>query len=189
MIKTFNRYATRLAYETMKKYVIVLLGIIGCVSCNDSSQSRRYMPNQGYTEESADYADDSENSQQVQCPMCGGTGVFELMPGDVMAPKQTCTGCGGNGIVTAETAQQIIEAKRQVDAMMGGRGSSYGGGGGKSVSDLQYELKKAYETLEGMEYDRDMCTSMTLRPRYDRMIIEQKQRIAELERQLSEASY
>lgn len=180
--------ATRIAYETMKKYIIVLLGIIGCVSCNDSSQSRRYMPSQGYTEESADYVDESESSQQVQCPMCGGTGVFELMPGDVMAPKQTCTGCGGNGIVTAETAQQIMEMKGQVDAMMG-VGSSSNGGGGKSVSDIQYELKKAYETLEGMEYDREMCTSVTLRPQYDRMIIEQKQRIAELERQLSEASY
>ena len=180
--------ATRIAYETMKKYIIVLLGIIGCVSCNNSSQSRRYMPSQGYTEESADYVDESESSQQVQCPMCGGTGVFELMPGDVMAPKQTCTGCGGNGIVTAETAQQIMEMKGQVDAMMGG-GSSSNGGGGKSVSDIQYELKKAYETLEGMEYDRDMCTSVTLRPQYDRMISEQKQRIAELERQLSVASY
>ena len=175
--------ATRIAYETMKKYIIVLLGIIGCVSCNDSSQSRRYMPSQGYTEESADYVDESESSQQVQCPMCGGTGVFDFMPGDVMAPKQTCTGCGGNGIVTAETAQQIMEAKRQADVMMGG------GGEEKSVSELQYELKKAYESLEGMVYDRDMCTSVTLRPQYDRMIIEQKQRIAELERQLSEASY
>ena len=146
------------------------------------------MPSQGYTEESADYIDESERAQQVQCPMCGGTGVFDFMPGDVMAPKQTCTGCGGNGIVTAETAQQIMEMKGQVDAMMGG-GSSSNGGGGKSVSDIQYELKKAYETLEGMEYDREMCTSVTLRPQYDRMIIEQKQRIAELERQLSEASY
>ena len=180
--------ATRIAYETMKKYIIVLLGIIGCVSCNDSSQSHRYMPSQGYTEESADYAEESENSRQVQCPMCGGTGVFKLVRADVGAPKQTCTGCSGNGIVTAETAQQIMEMKGQVDAMMGG-GSSSNGGGGKSVSDIQYELKKAYETLEGMEYDREMCTSVTLRPQYDRMIIEQKQRIAELERQLSEASY
>lgn len=147
------------------------------------------MPNQGYTEESADYVDESESSQQVQCPMCGGTGVFDYMPGDVMAPKQTCTGCGGNGTVTAETAQQIMQAKRQADAMMGGNGSSYGSGGGKSISDIQYELNKAYETLEGMEYDREMCSSVTLRPQYDRMIIEQKQRIAELERQLSEASY
>lgn len=141
------------------------------------------MPSQGYKEESADYADDSESLQQVLCPMCGGTGVFDFMSGDVMAPKQTCTGCGGNGIVTAETAQQIMEAKRQADVMMGG------GGEEKSVSELQYELKKAYESLEGMVYDRDMCTSVTLRPQYDYMIIEQKQRIAELERQLSEASY
>lgn len=173
----------------MKKYIILMLGVIGCVSCNDSSQSRHYMPNQGYTEESTGYDNDSENSQQVQCPMCGGTGVFDYMPGDVMAPKQTCTGCGGNGTVTVETAQQIMEAKRQADAMMGGNGSSYGSGGGKNISDIQYELNKAYETLKGMEYDREMCSSVTLRPQYDRMIIEQKQRIAELERQLSEASY
>ena len=147
------------------------------------------MPNQGYTEESTGYDNDSENSQQVQCPTCGGTGAFDYMPGDVMAPKQTCTGCGGNGTVTAETAQQIMQAKRQADAMMGGNGSSYGSSGGKSISDIQYELNKAYETLEGMEYDREMCSSVTLRPQYDRMIIEQNQRIAELERQLSEASY
>ena len=147
------------------------------------------MPSQGYKEESADYADHSESSQQVLCPMCGGTGVFEFMPGDVMAPKQICSGCGGNGIVTAETAQQIMETKRQADAMIGGGGSPYGGVEEKSVSELQYELKEAYESLEGMVYDRDMCTSVTLRPQYDHMIIEQKQRIAELERQLSEASY
>ena len=173
----------------MKKYIIVFIGVLACISCNNSTPSNRYMPEQNEGQESTVYEDDQESGQQVQCPMCGGTGVFDFMPGDVMAPKQTCTGCGGNGIVTAETAQQIMEAKRQVDAMMGGGGSSYGGGGGKSVSDLQYELKKAYETLEGMVYDRDMCTSVTLRPQYDRMIIEQKQRIAELERQLSEASY
>ena len=82
-----------------------------------------------------------------------------------------------------------MEAKRQADAMMGGNGSSYGSGGGKNISDIQYELNKAYETLKGMEYDREMCSSVTLRPQYDRMIIEQKQRIAELERHLSEASY
>lgn len=181
--------ATLIAYCDMKKYIIVVLGILACVSCNNSTPNNRYMPNQNDEQESTDYDSNQESARQVQCPMCGGTGVFELMPGDVMAPKQTCTGCGGNGIVTAETAQQIMEAKRQVDDMMGGGGPSYGGGGGKSVSDLQYELKKAYETLEGMEYDREMCTSVTLRPQYDRMIIEQKQRIAELEQQIREASY
>lgn len=41
---------------------------------------------------------------QMQCPMCGGTGFFDFMPDDVIAPKQTCSGCGGNGIVTTETA-------------------------------------------------------------------------------------
>ena len=49
--------------------------------------------------------------------------------------------------------------------------------------------EKYVVTWEGMEYDREMCTSVTLRPQYDRMISEQKQRITELERQLSEASY
>lgn len=167
----------------MKKYIIVFIGVLACISCNNSTPSNRYMPEQNEGQESTVYEDDQESGQQVQCPMCGGTGVFDFMLGDVMAPKQTCTGCGGNGIVTAETAQQIMEAKRQADVMMGG------GGEEKSVSELQYELKKAYESLEGMVYDRDMCTSVTLRPQYDHMIIEQKLRIAELERQLSEASY
>ena len=175
--------ATLIAYYNMKKYIIVFIGVLACISCNNSTPSNRYMPEQNEGQESTVYEDDQESGQQVQCPMCGGTGVFDFMPGDVMAPKQTCTGCGGNGIVTAETAQQIMEAKRQADVMMGG------GGEEKSVSELQYELKKAYESLEGMVYDRDMCTSVTLRPQYDHMIIEQKLRIAELERQLSEASY
>ena len=63
--------ATRIAYETMKKYIIVLLGIIGCVSCNDSSQSRRYMPSQGYTEESADYVDDLKYATIIQYTIKG----------------------------------------------------------------------------------------------------------------------
>ena len=91
--------ATRIAYYNMKNYIIVVIGVLGCISCNNSTPSNSYMPSQGYKEESADYADDSESLQQVLCPMCGGTGVFDFMSGDVMAPKQTCTGCGGNGIV------------------------------------------------------------------------------------------
>lgn len=181
--------ATRIAYYDMKKFIFVVLGILACISCNNSSPSNRYLPEQNNGEESTDYEDTPESSQQVQCPLCGGTGVFEYMPGDVMAPKQTCPGCGGRKVVSAETAQQIIEAKNQADAFMGGNESSYGNGGGKSISDLQYELNKAYEILEGMENDRDMCSSVTLRPQYDRMIIEQKQRIANLEQQLRDASY
>lgn len=40
-----------------------------------------------------------------------------------------------------------------------------------------------------MEYNRDMCSSMTLRAQYDRMIAEQKQRIEELRTQYYKASY
>ena len=68
--------ATRIAYYNMKNYIIVVIGVLGCISCNNSTPSNSYMPSQGYKEESADYADDSESLQQVLCPMCGGTGVF-----------------------------------------------------------------------------------------------------------------
>ncbi|MDY3074242.1 MAG: hypothetical protein SOW57_06325, partial [Prevotella sp.] len=54
---------------------------------------------------------------------------------------------------------------------------------------LELELKKACETLAGMEYNRDMCSSVTLRAQYDRMIAEQKQRIEELRTQYYKASY
>lgn len=180
----------------MKKIAIFLIGVLCLTSCGNSSSSRYNSESSSfdhsessYDEDEGDVDDEEQSSQQVVCPMCGGTGVFEYMPGDVMAPRQTCSGCNGNKFVTPEQARQITEAMNQVNSAIGGNPVGNQGGGGKSVSQLESELRKAYELLSGMEADRDMCTSVTLRPQYDRMIVEQKQRIADLEAQLRNASY
>jgi len=187
--------ATHIAYEIMKKIlflIAIVLGLYAYDTFSSSDSDGSY--SSGNTEESsgdgAGSGTQASATQMVRCPMCGGTGIYEFMPGDVVAPRVTCSGCSGSGAVTPEVAQKLVNGKAQVDAMMGGGGSSYGtGGSGKSAAQLELELKKACETLAGMEYNRDMCSSVTLRAQYDRMIAEQKQRIEELRTQYYKASY
>ena len=77
----------------------------------------------------------SGGGQMVICPMCGGTGVFEFIPGDAFAPKETCSACNGTGQCTAQTAQKVYEAQQVVNQQFGGGGSSggYSGGGSSNV--------------------------------------------------------
>lgn len=176
--------------------VAIALGLYACENSSSSSSGSSYNSTSSYSDDEESSEEESESgtqasaTQMVRCPMCGGTGIFEFMPGDVVAPRETCTGCNGSGAVSPEVARELVNGKAQVDAMMGGGGSSNGtGGSGKSAAQLELELKKACETLAGMEYDRDMCSSVTLRAQYDRMIAEQKQRIEELRTQYYKASY
>lgn len=139
--------------------------------------------------ESEDVGYEELETQMVTCPMCNGTGVFDFMPGDVMAPKQTCGACNGNGVCDVNTAQQVMQAKAQVDAMMGG-GSAGGyssGGSGRDAYQIEYELNKAYELLEGMQRDYENCSSGVIRAQYPRMIADQKERIRQLEAELRNA--
>ncbi len=120
--------------------------------------------------------------------MCNGTGIFDFMPGDVMAPKQTCGACNGNGVCDANTAQQVMQAKAQIDEMMGGGANGYNSSGsGRGAYQIEYELNKAYELLEGMQQDYENCTSGVIRAQYPRMIAEQKERIRQLEAELRNA--
>ena len=117
----------------------------------------------------------------VTCPMCNGTGVFDFMPGDVMAPKQTCGACNGNGVCDVNTAQQVRQAQAQIDAMMSG------GGSGRDVYQIEYELNKAYELLESMEEGYANSDGVVVRSQYPRMIADQKERIRQLEAELRNA--
>lgn len=182
----------------MKKILFLIAIVLGLYaydtffsSDSDSScSSGSYVNTEEPSGDGAGSGTQASATQMVRCPMCGGTGIFEFMPGDVVAPRETCIGCNGSGTVTPEVARELVNGKAQVDAMMGGGGSSNGtGGSGKSAAQLELELKKACETLAGMEYNRDMCSSVTLRAQYDRMIAEQKQRIEELRTQYYKASY
>lgn len=171
---------------------IALVVLVLMTACGNSSKNGSYENNpfgeSTYSETEED--DYEQESQMVTCPMCNGTGIFDFMPGDVMAPKQTCSACNGNGVCDVNTAQQVTQAKAQVDAMMGGDGSAGGynsGGSGRDAYQIEYELNKAYELLEGMQQDYENCSSGVIRAQYPRMIADQKERIRQLEAELRNA--
>lgn len=170
-----------------------VLGLTLLTACGNSSKSNSYENNPFGDYSISGSKEDNyceEEAQLVACPMCNGTGIFDFMPGDVMAPKQTCGACNGNGVCDVNTAQQVMQAKAQVDAMMGGSGSAGGyssGGSGRAAYQIEYELNKAYELLEGMQHDYENCSSGVIRAQYPRMIAEQKERIRQLEAELRNA--
>ena len=145
-----------------------VLGLILLTSCGNTSKSNSNENNpldEYSTSESEEDNYRDEETQLVTCPMCNGTGIFDFMPGDVMALKQTCGACNGNGVCDVNTAQQVMQAKAQVDAMMGGGGSASGyssGGSGRDAYQIEHELNKAYEPLEGMQQDYENCSRCSI---------------------------
>lgn len=170
---------------------LFILGSFLLVSCGNSKKSNPFENNpwgENSTLESEEDNNRNQESQMVTCPMCNGTGIFDFMPGDVMAPKQTCGACNGNGVCDVNTAQQVMQAKAQIDEMMGGGANGYNSSGsGRGAYQIEYELNKAYELLEGMQQDYENCTSGVIRAQYPRMIAEQKERIRQLEAELRNA--
>ena len=158
-------------------------------ACGNSSRSSSYENNPfeeyfSSASEGSDYA--GQDAQMVTCPMCNGTGIFDFIPSDVMAPKQTCSACNGNGVCDVNTAQQAMQAKAQVDAMMGG--GSIGGyrssGSERDAYQIEYELNKAYELLESMEEAYVSSDGVVVRSQYPHMIADQKECIRQLEAEL-----
>lgn len=171
---------------------IALVTLVLMTSCENSSKRSSYESNSfsenTYSETEED--DYEQEAQMVTCPMCNGTGIFDFMPGDMMAPKQTCGACNGSGECDANTAQQVRQAQAQIDAMMGGGGNagSYSSGGiGRDEYQIEYELNKAYELLESMEEGYANSEGVVVRSQYPRMIADQKERIRQLEAELRNA--
>lgn len=76
-------------------------------ACRNSSRNNIYDNNSDGDYSSYELSEsdnDKQETQMVTCPMCNGTGIFDFMPGDVMAPKQTCGACNGNGVCDVNTA-------------------------------------------------------------------------------------
>lgn len=172
---------TRLRLLTSAMAVSAML-----MSCGNSSSSHTIG---GRSNDETFSSGEVSGNDMVTCPMCNGSGVFEFMPGDVMAPRQTCSGCQGKGQVDRATAQKIIEAKQQIDDMMGNNnGYDNSGGSGRSANEIEYDLQKAQEQLADMIENRDNCDIYTLIPQWNQMIREQKERIAQLENELRMAN-
>lgn len=172
--------------------VIVALGMLS--SCGSSSNRDAENSSNQYNS-TGKYGNESHKKNQrqqiVQCPMCGGTGIFDYMPGDVFAPKVECPSCQGHGVCDIKRAQEAIQAKAQAEALMGGGG--YGGGydgnysSGRSAYEIEYGLRKAYDLLQSMEEDYRNCTSGVIAAQYPSMIANQKERIRQLEAELRNA--
>ena len=62
------------------------------------------------------------------CPMCNGTGIFEYMTDDIIAPKEKCSGCNGTGWCDSETAQNLREMQQNINNMFGVGNQSNSGG-------------------------------------------------------------
>lgn len=54
-------------------------------------------------------------AKRYNCPACNGSGVYSLMPGDVMAPVVDCAGCQGRKTVTAQEYRQIVQSMAEVN--------------------------------------------------------------------------
>lgn len=182
----FERFEA-MRFKTIALFVGGLVLFISCSNTPKNSTNGKFLD--GHSSDEANHSEYVEQPQMVTCPMCNGTGIFDFMPGDVMAPKQTCGACNGNGVCDVNTAQQVMQAKAQVDAMVGGGnvGSYSSSGSGRSAYDIEYDLKKAYELLESMEEDYNNCTSVVLKTQYPRMIADQKERIRQLEAEFRNA--
>lgn len=172
---------------------VFLLGSVLLFSCGNSSKSGSSGDN-SFGEYSASESEDDDYDEQktrmVTCPMCNGTGVFDYMPSDMMAPKEACSACNGNGVCDVNTAQQVMQAKAQVDAIMGGGGSVDGyssGGGERDAYQIEYELNKAYELLESMEEAYANSDGIVVMSQYQRMIADQRERVRQLEAELRNA--
>lgn len=176
----------------MKVNVFVfILGSFLLFSCGNSKKSNPFenSPLGGNsTSESEDGYNGGQETQLVTCPMCNGTGIFDFMPGDVMAPKQTCGACSGSGVCDASTAQQIGQLQEQINSMNQQFTNEFSTlPMRKSRAAIQMLLDKAYELLQSMQTAYDNSSSVVLKTLYPRMIAEQKERIRKLEEELRNA--
>ena len=97
--------------------VAIVLGLYACENSSSSSSGSSYNSTSSYSDDEESSEEESESgtqasaTQMVRCPMCGGTGIYEFMPDDVVAPRETCIGCNGSGTVTPEVARELVNGK------------------------------------------------------------------------------
>lgn len=161
-------------------------GFILFSSCNNTPKNRSNGNSlDGYSSDEDNNSEYIEQTIMVTCPICNGIGVFDIMPEDVKAPKQTCSTCNGSGICDVDTAQQIVQLQEQINSMNQQVINEFRTSPmRKSRAVIQMQLDKAYELLKSMQTVYDNCSSVVLKTQYPRMIADQKERIRQLEAEL-----
>ena len=105
-----------------------------------------------------------------------------------MAPKVKCEACSGTGQCDAGTAGQIQQMFNDINIMIDeGYDNVEGYISGRSASEIEYDLQKAYDLLESMRNDYINCSSGVLKAQYPSMIEQQEAKIAQLEAELRNA--
>lgn len=125
---------------------LLLVAVSACSGSDSGNAQENYSYIESYDDDDDDYYSDSSDSYSrddsyshddsygqsgstesyVYCPYCMGTGQDPYASNDIMASAYfgtACTFCSGNGVVTAEWAQQITQLTG------GGAGSSRSSGG------------------------------------------------------------
>ena len=152
----------------IKMAALLLLVLLTIMSCNNGRK---------------------QQNQMVMCPMCGGTGVFCLMPDDMLAPRSTCSACNGTGMCTADQANKIQDAINQANSFMNNDDMCIPTHSGRSTYEIQRDLDKAYRLLADMERQYQECSSVIIAAQYPSMIQNQRERIWRLEEELRNASF
>ncbi|BCS85015.1 DnaJ_zf domain-containing protein [Prevotella herbatica] len=171
--------------KNILKLALLSMLVLIIHSCKDSSKNSYNTSNDIEEQElSEDTIADREEQplaeKMVTCPGCNGKGVIELDPGSLMAPTVPCSACNGTGKVSESTANKIIQINQQFHQQSQQR---------VNPAELEYELEKAKTMLDQLIEERENCSSVTLLPSYDNLIMKQKERIYELENQLNAIAY
>lgn len=117
-MNTSQRYLSFLLMASL------ILALSGCDTPTDNGGSY----SNGYT--APTHQNYHKQPRMVPCPLCNGTGMWNLMPGDAMA-YVTCNLCNGTGRMSEEDAYKYMEAARELQRM------SYSGGMGNHSSGNQ----------------------------------------------------
>ena len=102
-------------------------------------------------------ADTQDRQSDVRCPMCNGIGVHEFLPGDI----RTCANCLGTGLCSPESAQNVINLIKQLDAL-----NTTQGGNSAEPSHVQYRETQQMRVCPGCDGKGYAYDSKEYGPRY-----------------------
>ena len=85
------------------------------------------------SEDASDSKSSNESESLIRCPLCGGDGIYEYMPGDIFAPKEKCATCNGTGYVDAKKARKDLQLRTDINNWLNGGNNTSNGGGGNGL--------------------------------------------------------
>lgn len=117
------------------------------------------------------------NTELVNCPLCGATGIWvNTMSGDM----DRCALCDGTGMAPSDQAKEISDSFRQMGIDLGGEATKSGG----DADYIQSQIDMYNNQIDQMQQMLSNFTSETYRTYYSQEIITLQYKVKELENQL-----